>query len=126
MKQSLRLLLLLFLFACAAQAQTWTGSTAFEASRVVKATGAQLMRIKVYNSSTSSQYILIFNAAALQANGALVNMIDVPHLVPAKSTLDIIYPVSLPCSNGIVVCNSSTDTTKTIGSADCWFKAIYR
>lgn len=47
--------------------------------------------------------------------------------VPSASNFTITLPAEgVYFSTGIVVCNSSTGPTKTAGSADCYFTAVYR
>ncbi len=47
--------------------------------------------------------------------------------VPTVSNFDFLIPSGgLPCATGIVICNSSTATTKTGGSADCFFTVTYK
>jgi hypothetical protein len=76
-----------------------------------------LMGFSVYNSKASSQYIQLHDAAALPADTTVPAMV---WAIPAKSTLTVSFgEVGRPCLTGIVICNSSTDATKTLGSADC-------
>lgn len=101
------------------------GSSAYEASRVLKASAGTLMSLMGYNSKTSAQFILVFNAAALPADGAAPAL--PPLYVPAQTNYSIDVPVSgIPFSTGIVVCCSSTGPTKTIGSADNYFAAVIK
>lgn len=96
-------------------------STALEASRVLCAGPAILMGLLVHNTSASAQYIQIHNVDALPANGAAPEVI---FIIEAGKTQSIDYsPHGRFFQTGMVVCNSSTVATKTIGSADCWFDA---
>lgn len=98
-------------------------STALEASRVLKGEAGKLHSLSVFNSKASAQFILIMDAAAVPANGA-VTLLEVPIAIAAGATVKIDYARPLIASAGICVCNSSTGSfTKTIGSADCVFRA---
>jgi len=94
-------------------------STAYEASRVVKAFGGQLYGLQGYNSKGTAQFIQIHDARSLPADTA-VPVVTIT--VPTASNFSIDFGTyGRQFQNGIVVCNSSTGPTKTIGAADCWF-----
>jgi hypothetical protein len=100
---------------------TLVASVALAASLVIKAAAGTLISLEGHNDG-AQQYIQVHNAAALPANGAVPTYV---FLVPADSNFSLTVPVSgIPFITGIVVCNSSTLATKTIGAADCWFTAV--
>lgn len=74
------------------------------------------------NTLASAQYVLLFDAAKLPADGA------VPILAKSCPTNDAIAFSWLPGRTfltGIILCNSTTNTSKTIGAANCFFDAQY-
>lgn len=98
-------------------------SEAYEASRVVSTKQGVLFGLTGYNSKASTQFIQIHDAPALPSDGAIP---DVVISVSAQSSFSLDYgSLGRRFSKGIVVCNSSTGPTKTIGSADCWFDVQY-
>lgn len=105
-------------------APTRAVSTAYEASRVVKASAGNLYRLWGYNSKTTAQFIQIHNTTSVPADTAVPILFMT---VPGSSNFNFDFLV-LPeqFATGISVCNSSTGPTKTIGSADCWFFASYQ
>lgn len=100
-----------------------SASSALESFRVVKSGAGTLYGFSGFSNRASQQFIQVFDLGNLPADGA-VPMIVIT--VPASSNFS--YDGGLhgrAFRAGIVICNSSTAATKTIGSADCWFDAQY-
>lgn len=98
-------------------------TTAYAASKIIKASGGILYGMAGYNSGPA-QFILLYDSATLPADTA--QSVGPPIYVPAAS--NFFYnpgPYGRSFANGIVVSNSSTAPLKTIGAADCAFDAQY-
>ncbi len=111
--------------ATATYAPTVASSTAYANNIIIKASPGVLYNLTGYNSKTSSQFILLLNATTVLGNG---NATSFPALnVPAGQTFSLDFGGKFGrfFSTGMVVVNSSTANTVTIGSADCWFDALY-
>lgn len=107
----------------AGQDGTTISSTAYEASHILLAGGGVLVGLVGYNSG-SAQFIQVFNSTTLPANASVP---IITFTVAATSNFSVTLPgTGIPFSTGIVVCNSSTGPTKTIGTTDCWFTAVVR
>lgn len=97
-----------------------------EAFRPVKAGAGLLFGFTVRTSRATAQFILLFDTAnmALPANGAIP---VVPFDIAALSTLMVSYAdVGRSFQQGILLVNSTTRTSLTVGSADCWFDVQYQ
>jgi hypothetical protein len=78
----------------------------------------------VYSTKGSAQFINVFDANTLPANAA-VPLFSAPIL--ANNVSALAFPSNgRRFKTGLVLCNSSTDATKTIGSADCFFDVQYQ
>lgn len=101
---------------------TLGATTALAASLVVKASAGALVGFSGFNNSSSAQYIQVHNSATLPADTAVPKIV-----LKADAGENFFYNPGMPLafSTGIVLSNSSTAATKTIGSADCWFQAEY-
>lgn len=97
-------------------------TSALVASLVVKASAGTVYEIRGYNSLASTQFIQIHDASSLPSESATPE--DVIS-AEASSNFFITYPQGKTFATGIVVTNSSTAATKTIGAADCWFSAEF-
>ena len=99
-------------------------STAYATNLVAKASYGVLHSVHGYNSKASAQFIQIHDAAALPADAAVPIF---TMTVPASSNFTIDFGMfGIPMNTGIVLCNSSTGPTKTIGSADVFFTARFK
>lgn len=98
-------------------------TVAYAASKVVKASAGTLYGITGYNSKGSTQFVQLHNAAALPADTA-VPVVTIT--VPATSNFSIDFgQYGRYFTTGIVVANSSTGPTLTVGSADIFVDAQY-
>ena len=97
-------------------------TTAYAASIVAKAAPGKLLDITGYNSKGTAQFIQVHDAASLPADTAVPKVVI---YVPATSSFSLEFSKGRSFANGIVICNSSTGPTKTIGSADIWIDAQY-
>jgi hypothetical protein len=98
-------------------------SVAYEASAIVKATPGTIFSVAGYNSKASAQFIQLHDSATLPADTAVPKIV---FTVPASSNFYYDFgEIGRQCDYGIVLCNSSTGPTKTLGSADCWFNVQY-
>ena len=98
-------------------------SAAYEKKHILKDGPGVLISLVGYNSG-AAQFIQIHDSAALPANGAVPVY---TFKVEATSNFSLDIPISgAPFGVGIVVCNSSTGPTKTIGGDDCWFTGVIR
>lgn len=97
-------------------------STSYESNRVIKNSPGVLYAITGYNSG-SNTFIQIHDSTILPTEGATPVVI---FNVPSNSSFNYSADkFGRYFSNGIVVCNSSTATTKTIGGNTCWFDIQY-
>lgn len=111
------------------QANATTGApvnattTANAASLIAKAGAGILYGLTGYNAKTSTQFIQLHDSATVPADTAVPKVV---FAVPASSNFSLDYgEYGKSFASGIVICNSSTEATKTLGSADCWFDVQY-
>lgn len=99
-------------------------SNGLASSLAVTIGNGRLYGFTVYSAKLSAQYILVFDALALPANGTVPTM---PALKVATDSNVAVYfgSVGRWFDRGIVLANSSTASTLTLGSADCWFDVQY-
>lgn len=121
MKRLLLLLTCLLALNAYGQSNQTVSSTAYEASHVIKTGPGVLILLEGYNSG-GDQFIQLHNATSLPANAAVPTL---TFYVPAGDNFSLAVPSDgMKFTTGIVVCNSSTANTKTIGGANCFFTAV--
>lgn len=104
-------------------AKTNISVAAYVSNKVIKASAGTLYRITGYNSSASAQFIQLHDSATLPVDTAVPVLVQ---KVAAGSNFTIEFgSIGRAFTTGIVVANSSTGPTLTIGSADLWIDAQY-
>jgi hypothetical protein len=98
--------------------------TAAAASSLIAFTGqGRVMGISVSSTLGAGQFVQVFNASTLPADGA-VPLISVP--IAATASIGLAFtPGGRWFTIGCVVCNSTTQATKTIGAANCLIDVQY-
>lgn len=77
----------------------------------------------VYSSLAAAQWIQYFDRDTLPADTS-VPVIALP--IAAKNQLSAYFgPMGRVFHQGLVLCNSTTDTTKTLGAVNCFFDVQY-
>lgn len=99
-----------------------TAANALAASAVV-ATGPGWL-YDLYGFNTTEPYIQIHDAASLPADGT-VPLLIIPVTAATPQWFEEHFPTGLRFFNGLVICNSSTDATKTIGGDTTQFVCGY-
>jgi hypothetical protein len=98
-------------------------SLAYSNYIAVKSGRGILFGFTVYNSKASSQFIQVFDLFQLPADGSFPAVV---FEVDATSNRGVYWgELGRSFNTGLLICNSSTGPTKTIGSADCWFDVQY-
>lgn len=98
-------------------------SVALAASLIAKASKGSMYRAFGYNSLAGTQFIQVHDSATLPADTAVPILVIA---VAASSPWQIdLNGIGFPFQNGIVLCNSTTGPTKTIGAANNLFTVLY-
>ena len=82
----------------------------------------KLYGFTVNNTNAALQYVLLFDLSVLPGDGA-VPVCSFTAL--GAQDKGVLWLPPRRMLQGIVVCNSSTAATKTIGAADCFFDVQY-
>lgn len=94
-------------------------SQALASSIVVCTYPAYLYSFTVSNTKASAQFVQFHDATSLPADGLIPSTV---FTLPGSGDKTVAFGIpGRLFLYGIVVCNSSTAGTKTIGSADCFF-----
>lgn len=93
------------------------------AFRVVSAVASRPLQFEGRNTSVNDRFWMLFNAAALPANGTVPDL--VPYRVPAGSNFSIVLEPSL-YATGITWAWSTTLLTLTVAGADGWVTSYHR
>ena len=97
-------------------------SAAIEASHVLLDAAGMLYRFSYNNGNAATRYLQLFNSKTLPSNGAVPYCAPIPVLTGQTVSVDF-GVLGIPFPTGIMIANSTTAATLTIGSADGFFSA---
>lgn len=92
-------------------------------SLIVKPEQGKLYGFTVTSTNVAAQFVQVFDAGALPADGVVPLM--ALNVAAGSSVSAYFGSVGRAFEQGIVICNSTTQGTKTIGAADCIIDAQY-
>jgi len=93
-------------------------SPKYENSRIVAGGRTRLFGISVFSSNVAAQWIQLHDAAAVPADGAVPAWIQT---IAGVGNLGVLWLPPRVFEAGVVICNSTTGPTKTLGAADTFF-----
>jgi len=99
-------------------------STAIEASRIVKDSPGTIYGFSGYSGLAAAQWIQLHDSATLPADTAVPKYSF--KVGPSSNFSFDLDPEGDHFENGIVICNSTSHATKTIGAADTMFNILYK
>lgn len=98
-------------------------TTAYASSLIVKTSAGTVWGVAGYNSGPA-QFLQFHDATAVPANG--VAPVGPLVAIAAASNFSIDFgKYGMGFTTGIVIVNSTTGPTKTLGAADCWIAVRY-
>ena len=95
-------------------------TTALASSLIAKSSAGNLRGFVGY--TTTDQFVQVHNTSSVPANG-VAPLVCFP--VQANVPFSIDFGYAIPCDTGIVICNSTTGLTKTLGAADMFVTVVY-
>lgn len=99
-------------------------SKALEASAVIKIGPGFLYGISGYSNVVAGQFILLFDATAVPADGAIAAL---SLYIPTSGNFSADFGVyGRDFAVGLIVCNSSTVLVKAVGGNTCLFNARFK
>lgn len=99
----------------------------YTASLLAASGGGKMVGFSGYNSLASTQFVLVIDTNKNPPTAGVTAIFVMT--VPATSNFNQSWGTGdtggLPFNTGIVICNSSTAPTLTIGAANCFFSVQY-
>lgn len=99
----------------------FTSSTALEASKIIKNSWGILYEVAGY--STISGFVQVYNTPTIPADGAVP---IISFLVEADKNFFRQFLAPITFTDSICVAFSTTQPTKTLGTASAWFEVTYK
>ena len=98
-------------------------NTTWDNDLIVRRGGGVMLGLLGSSKNTSAQWVMVFDSKTAVSNGTAPAIH--PIFIAAEDNFYMEIPVrGMNFENGIYISNSTTDTTLTQGSADCWFTAV--
>lgn len=100
----------------------YNAAPALAASRVIKTGPGIFYAITMTNTNAAARFLQVFDANVLPADGAVPLF---SRSIPIADSITIEWRVGHTFNVGLIVCNSTTSASKTLGSADSIFDVTF-